>query len=95
MAYVVRGVQLFSGLTGPDEWGEGPLRRVQSLCGLLLGAQDALDLDDFSGQEADDLGQQSQRLRLATLDGDLVDSGHSAVDGHGLFQPFPAQKAHR
>lgn len=93
MAFIVRGVQLFFGLSAPDEWGEGPLRRVDRLCGLLLGEKDTFNFDDFGGQEIDQPGQIVQRIRLAAKDGCLVDGEELCVNGHGAFQPFPAQKA--
>lgn len=72
MAYVVRGVQLFSGLSAPDEWGEGPLRRISSVCGLCVGEQSAVKAADGEIDKPDHFSRR-HRVRLATLEGHRVD----------------------
>lgn len=86
MAFIVRGVEMFSGLAG-EEWGEDvPLRRVESLCGLRLGGpvddgtQDApedwaMGLDLFG-----EVFEQRPRLRLVAAFGQAFDADHRVVD---------------
>lgn len=76
---VVRGVRMFSGYAR-KEGGERPLREIMRLCGLTFGGEDFFDGRDFGRQGLSDRRQHTQRIRLATLDGQRVGADDQAID---------------
>ncbi len=91
---IIRGVEMFLGWAPEDaaDGGCSPLRRITHLCGLTLGGEDAPDdwtvgSDAFSQER-----QKVQGIRLAAVDGELVDVDHRPIGGVGDDQGFDDQR---
>ncbi len=69
-----------------------PLREIVSLCGLTLGGEDASDDGAVSGHSFGKKRQHSQRIRLATIGGQLLDLDHRPIGGVGNDQRFDDQR---
>ncbi|WBT04841.1 hypothetical protein PFY01_09255 [Brevundimonas vesicularis] len=69
-----------------------PLREIVSLCGLTLGGEDAPDDRAVRGHSFGKKRQQSQRVRLATVGGQLLDLDHCPIGGVGNHQRFDDQR---
>lgn len=69
-----------------------PLREIVSLCGLTLGGEDAPDDGAVRGHSLSKKRQQSQRIRLATVGGQLLDLDHRPIGGVGNDQGFDDQR---
>lgn len=93
MGFRVRGVRMFCGHTDAREDADcWPLREVVSLCGLTLGGEDAPDDGAVRGHSLSKKRQQGQRIRLATLGGQLLDLDHRPISGVGNDQGFDDQR---
>lgn len=69
-----------------------PLREIVSLCGLTLGGEDTPDNRAVRGHSFGKKCQQGQRIRLATLGGQLLDLDHRPISGVGNDQGFDDQR---
>jgi hypothetical protein len=69
-----------------------PLREIISLCGLTLGGQDAPDDGAVRRHSRSKQRQQGQRVRLATLGGQLLDLDHRPIGGVSNDQGFDDQR---
>ena len=69
-----------------------PLREIVSLCGLTLGGEDAPDDGAVRRAALSQHRQQSERIRLATLGGQLLDLDHRPIGGVGNDQSFDDQR---
>ncbi|WP_295169765.1 hypothetical protein [uncultured Brevundimonas sp.] len=68
------------------------LREIISLCGLTLGGQDAPDDGALRRHSLSKKRQQGQRVRLATVGGQLLDLDHRPIGGVGNDQGFDDQR---
>lgn len=88
----VRRVRLFCGYADAgDDTSVGPLREIVSLCGLTLGADDALDDGPVRLDRRRQKRQQVQRIRLAAVEGQLVQVDNRPIDSIGGAQGFDQQ----
>lgn len=93
MGFRVRGVRMWLGDTDArkdaDCW---PLREIVSLCGLTVGGEDATDDWTMGGDAFSQERQKVQGIRLAAVDGELVDVEHRPIGGVGNDQGFDDQR---
>ncbi len=93
MGFRVRGVRMWLRDTDAREDADcWPLREIVSLCGLTLSGEDAPDDWAVRGHSLSEKRQQSQRIRLATVGGQLLDLDHRPVGGVGNDQGFDDQR---
>lgn len=93
MGFRVRGVRMWLGDTDAREDADcWPLREIVSLCGLTLGCEDAPDDGAVCGHSLSKKRQQGQRVRLATVGGQLLDFDHRPIGGVGNDQGFDDQR---
>lgn len=92
---VIRGVQMFMGLAPAGEWAPGcPLRRVERLCGLRLGCDDALEDGEFGDDNGVSPVKSRSRLRVVAgtaMRGSLLDE---VEDPEGMDQRIKGEQAH-
>lgn len=90
MAFVIRGVQMFLGWAPEDEADGvcGPLRRITHLCGLTFGGEDATEEGAVRRDRVSQKRQPVQRIRLATVEGQLVQVDDRPIDSVGGAQGF-------
>lgn len=89
MGFRVRGVRMWLGDTDAREDADcWPLREIVSLCGLTLGGEDAPNNGAVRGNSLSEKRQQGQRIRLATVGGELLDLDHRPISGVGNDQRF-------
>lgn len=91
---IIRGVEMFLGWA-PDDAADGggsPLRRITHLCGLTLGGEDIPEDRPVRGDAFSQKRQKVQRVRLAAVDGELLDLEDGAVGCVGDQQGFDQQR---
>jgi hypothetical protein len=92
VVFRVRGVRIWIGdaLEGAadEAWSGHPLREITELCGLALGGDDTPDDGPVRFNRRRQKRQPVQRIRLATVEGQLVQFDDRPIDSIGGAQGF-------